>query len=83
MSTVYAAMVSFLNIQSLLFVNTWELLSGGGGGDKTKTNNKIFNTVFLPPASEGWGKVIFSVCSYLEGGGVPRMAGVGVPPSQV
>ena len=26
---------------------------------------------FLPPASEGWGKVIFSVCSHLRGGGVP------------
>ena len=24
----------------------------------------------LPPASEGWGKVIFSVCSHLRGGGV-------------
>ena len=24
---------------------------------------------FLLPASEGWGKVIFSVCSYLWGGG--------------
>ena len=25
--------------------------------------------VLLPPASEGWGKVIFSVCSHLWGGG--------------
>ena len=25
----------------------------------------------LPPASEGWGKVIFSVCSHLWGGGYP------------
>ena len=24
---------------------------------------------FLPPASEGWGKVMFSVCSHLGGGG--------------
>ena len=25
--------------------------------------------MLLPPASEGWGKVIFSVCSHLQGGG--------------
>ena len=25
--------------------------------------------IFLPPASEGWGKVMFSVCSHLRGGG--------------
>ena len=32
----------------------------------------------LPPASEGWGKVIFSVCSHLGGGGVPHLrSGVG------
>ena len=27
---------------------------------------------FLPTSSEGWGKVMFSVCPYLAGGGVPR-----------
>ena len=31
--------------------------------------NKISGCWFLPPASEGWGKVMFSVCSHL--GGVP------------
>ena len=35
---------------------------------------------FLPPASEGWGKVIFSVCPHLRGGGVPHpRSGWGVP----
>ena len=33
--------------------------------------------VLLPPASEGWGKVIFSVCSHLPGGGVPRPRSMG------
>ena len=34
---------------------------------------------FLPPASEGWGKVIFSVCSHLQGGGYPISGLRGVP----
>ena len=35
---------------------------------------------FLPPASEGWGKVIFSVCPHLRGGGYPISGlGRGVP----
>ena len=29
-------------------------------------------SMFLSPASEGWGKVIFSVCSHLRGGGGGR-----------
>ena len=36
----------------------------------------------LPPASERWGKVIFSVCPHLRGGGVPHPRsglGKGVP----
>ena len=33
--------------------------------------------VFLPPASEGWGKVMFSVCSHLGGGGQVQPAGRG------
>ena len=28
--------------------------------------------LFLPPASEGWGKVLFSVCLSTSGGGVPH-----------
>ena len=36
---------------------------------------------FLLPASEGWGKVIFSLCSHL-GGGIPVRL-MGVSPSQV
>ena len=28
----------------------------------------------LPPASEGWGKVMFSVCSHLGGGGLGQSA---------
>ena len=32
----------------------------------------------LPPASEGWGKVMFSVCSHLGGGGGSGPAGGGV-----
>ena len=41
--------------------------------------------LLLPPASEGWGKVIFSVCPHLRGrgGGVPCSAEGGVPHSQV
>ena len=35
----------------------------------------------LPPASEGWGKVIFSVCPRLQG--VPHPADEGGTPSQV
>ena len=31
----------------------------------------------LPPASEGWGKVMFSVCSHLGGGGSVQPAGGG------
>ena len=31
---------------------------------------------FLPPASEGWGKVMFSVCSYWGGGVSPAGGGV-------
>ena len=35
---------------------------------------------FLPPASEGWREVIFSVCSHLRGGGYPISGlGRGVP----
>ena len=30
-----------------------------------------FHPPLLPPTSEGWGKVIFSVCSHLWGGGYP------------
>ena len=30
---------------------------------------------YLPPASEGWGKVMFSVCSHLGGGGVSPAGG--------
>ena len=49
----------------------------------------------LPPACEGWGKIIFSVCSHLRGGGgypirwmgdTPsqvQVGGGGIPPSQV
>ena len=41
----------------------------------------------LPPASEEWGKVLFSVCQFTPrpGGGVPYPSdlGGGVPPSQV
>ena len=32
---------------------------------------------FLPPASEGWGKIMFSVCSHLGGGGVSPAGGGG------
>ena len=33
---------------------------------------------FLPPASKGWGKVLFSVCQSTPGGGVPHP--MGYPP---
>ena len=46
----------------------------------------LFFYLSLPPASEGWGKVIFSVCSHLRGWGGsgrwyprPRSGGGGVP----
>ena len=49
---------------------------------------KPFTQWYLPPASEGWGKVIFSVCSDLWGGGVVPHPGLdggggGFTPSQV
>ena len=40
----------------------------------------IFLITSLPPASEGWGKVIFSVCSHLWGGGYPISGLVGGVP---
>ena len=43
---------------------------------------KIFATFLsLPPASEGWGKVLFSVCLsvHILGGGTPVRSGGGVP----
>ena len=56
----------------------------------------IFIHIYLPPASEGWGKVMFSVCSHPGGGGYtskvpipfPRLwshvlSGMGVPHSLV
>ena len=40
--------------------------------------------IFLPPASEGWGKVLFSVCLsvHISGGGTPVRSRGGTP-SQV
>ena len=38
----------------------------------TKHLNMTNELTFLPPASEGWGKVMFSVCSHL-GGGYPSL----------
>ena len=41
------------------------------------------DSYLLPTASEGWGKVMFSVCSHLMGGGYPpRGEEVPPPPSQ-
>ena len=39
-----------------------------------KNSNVFLNHIFLPPATEGWGKVIFSVCLSVHtgtGGGTP------------
>ena len=40
--------------------------------------DKILRFLLLPPASEGWGKVIFPVCSQ-PGGGYPIHSQQGVP----
>ena len=54
--------------------------------------NSIFTPVYpsfvsLPPASEGWGKVIFSLCVSVNtstgGGGTPSQVWIGGTPSQV
>ena len=56
---------------------------------KLFTSIKTYNcslVYLLPPASEGWGKVIFSVCSHLRGGGgypIPGLWIGGDTPSQV
>ena len=45
-----------------------------------------FSDHFLPPASEGWGKVIFSVCSHLRGEGgypIPGLEGGRGTPSKM
>ena len=43
---------------------------------------KFKQSVLLPPASEGWRKVIFSVCSHQRGGGGGTpIQSMGVPPS--
>ena len=44
-------------------------------------DKRLFTVYFLPPASEGWGKVIFSVCPHLQGGeGTPSQVWVrGIP----
>ena len=40
-------------------------------------------TTFLPPASEGWGKVMFSVCSHPGGEGVPQSGSQSLPQALV
>ena len=52
--------------------------------EKCAKNNSIFPTILLPHVSEGWGKVIFSVCSHLRkggGGGTPSVDGGSTPSS--
>ena len=43
------------------------------------SNHDTVPAVYLPPASEGWGKVLFSVCLSVHisgGGGTPSQVGV-------
>ena len=41
---------------------------------KSKSTRNNVGSILLPPASEGWGKVLFSVCqSTLPQGGVPHL----------
>ena len=41
-------------------------------------------SLYLPPASEGWGKVLFSICQFTPrpGGGYPILLMGGYPPSR-
>ena len=43
------------------------------GGD-TEEECYLSYLELLPPASEGWGKVMFSVCSHLGGGSLSRLS---------
>ena len=52
-------------------LNFWEYMSSG-----SKRENVYLAfpwTAFLPPASEGWGKIIFPVCLSVHTQGVPQI----------
>ena len=62
----------------------------GGTDNRVTLNNtldyteaKVSEPRFLPPASEGWRKVMFSLCPPLQGVGYYHLADEGEPPSQV
>ena len=46
-------------------------------GLMSSKNVKLLRVYLLPPASEGWGKVMFSVCSHLGGGSGQSQPGGG------
>ena len=63
--------------------NIFSLFTLGGGGFPISDLGRGVVVRLLPPASEGWGKVIFSVCSHLARGYPLSGLGGGGTPSQV